>query len=95
MKKSNEIRQDFISFFEERGHRFVRSAPVVPHDDPTLLFSNSGMAQFKEVFLDDPRLNPNVLVKHVVAQKMVAFWILFAVYIYSVGAGKYLLKKHE
>tara|TARA_Y100001970_G_scaffold247938_1_gene317079 strand:+ start:1829 stop:4477 length:2649 start_codon:yes stop_codon:yes gene_type:complete len=51
MKKSNEIRQDFISFFEERGHRFVRSAPVVPHDDPTLLFSNSGMAQFKEVFL--------------------------------------------
>ena len=37
----------------------------------------------------------NVLVKHVIAQKMVAFWILFAVYIYSVGAGKYLLKKHE
>ncbi len=50
---------------------------------------------YSEVFLDDPRLNPNVLVKHVVAQKMVAFWILFAVYIYSVGAGKYLLKKHE
>ncbi len=51
MKKSNEIRQDFISFFENRGHRFVRSAPVVPIDDPTLLFSNSGMVQFKEVFL--------------------------------------------
>ena len=51
MKNSNEIRQDFISFFEEREHRFVRSAPVIPTDDPTLLFSNSGMAQFKEVFL--------------------------------------------
>ncbi len=51
MKNSNEIRHDFISFFEEREHRFVRSAPVVPNDDPTLLFSNSGMAQFKEVFL--------------------------------------------
>ena len=51
MKNSKQIRQEFISFFEDRGHRFVRSAPVVPNDDPTLLFSNSGMAQFKEVFL--------------------------------------------
>ena len=51
MKSSKQIRQEFISFFEERGHRFVRSAPVVPNDDPTLLFSNSGITQFKEVFL--------------------------------------------
>ena len=48
---------------------------------------------YSETILDDPRLNPNDLVKHVVAQKMIAFWILFAVYVYSVGLGKYLLRK--
>jgi len=48
---------------------------------------------YSEVVLDDPRINPASLVKHVIAQKMVVFWILFAVYIYSVGAGKYLFRK--
>ena len=48
---------------------------------------------YSEVVLDDPRVNPASLVKHVIAQKMVVFWILFAVYIYSVGAGKYLFRK--
>ena len=48
---------------------------------------------YSEVILDDPRVNADALVNHVVAQKMIAFWILFSVYIYSVGLGKYLFKR--
>ena len=47
----NEIRSGFLKFFEERGHRTVASSPLIPHDDPTLLFANAGMNQFKEIFL--------------------------------------------
>ena len=47
---------------------------------------------YSEVILDDPRINPDALVNHVVAQKLIVFWILFAVYIYSIGLGKYIYK---
>ena len=49
--KSSEIRAKFLKFFEERGHTIVASSPLVPANDPTLLFTNSGMVQFKDVFL--------------------------------------------
>ena len=51
MKNSREIREAFLKYFEEKGHKRIRSGPLVPEDDPTLLFVNAGMNQFKDVFL--------------------------------------------
>ncbi|MEL6942181.1 MAG: alanine--tRNA ligase, partial [Bacteroidota bacterium] len=63
MKKwtSREIRQQFLDFFEEKRHKIVASAPIVQKDDPTLMFTNAGMNQFKDFFLgnatpDNPRI---------------------------------------
>ncbi|HYE65141.1 MAG TPA: alanine--tRNA ligase [Pyrinomonadaceae bacterium] len=47
----NEIRETFLKYFERQGHRIVRSSPLLPANDPTLLFTNAGMNQFKDVFL--------------------------------------------
>ncbi|TDJ66272.1 MAG: alanine--tRNA ligase [Proteobacteria bacterium] len=54
--KTSEIRNEFLSFFEEKGHRRLASSPLVPANDPSLLFTNAGMVQFKDVFLglEDP-----------------------------------------
>ena len=48
---TNDIRRTFLEFFAQRGHRVVRSASLVPVHDPTLLFTNAGMNQFKDTFL--------------------------------------------
>src|ERR1700730_3266069 len=47
----SEVRQKFLDYFSARGHRVVRSSSLVPANDPTLLFTNAGMNQFKDVFL--------------------------------------------
>ena len=49
--KASEIRSTFLNYFESKGHTIVASSPVIPGDDPTLLFTNAGMNQFKDVFL--------------------------------------------
>src|SRR5688500_15663151 len=51
VKTADQIRSAFLRYFEERGHRPVSSSPLVPQNDPTLLFANAGMNQFKDVFL--------------------------------------------
>ena len=53
--KTNDIRQRFLTYFEEKGHTVVSSSPLVPHNDPTLLFTNAGMVQFKDGFLGKER----------------------------------------
>ena len=49
--KSSEIRQGFLDYFAEKNHEIVASSPLVPGNDPSLLFTNAGMVQFKDVFL--------------------------------------------
>ena len=50
-RSGSQIREDFLRFFEGKGHRRVHSSSLVPANDPTLLFTNAGMNQFKDVFL--------------------------------------------
>jgi alanyl-tRNA synthetase len=56
---SNELRAAFLEFFQENGHEIVSSSPLVPGNDPTLLFTNAGMVQFKDVFLGDDKRGYN------------------------------------
>ncbi len=53
--RSDDIRRMFIEYFVERGHTHVKSSPLIPKDDPTLLFTNAGMVQFKRVFLGEEK----------------------------------------
>jgi alanyl-tRNA synthetase len=51
----NEIRQLYLDYFQKHGHRIVRSSSLIPQDDPTLLFTNAGMVQFKRTFLGEEK----------------------------------------
>ena len=53
--KASEIRQSFLDFFREKGHEIVPSAPIVVKNDPTLMFTNAGMNQFKDYFLGNKK----------------------------------------
>ncbi|MCW8859251.1 MAG: alanine--tRNA ligase [Deltaproteobacteria bacterium] len=64
----NEIRARFLKYFEDRGHKVVSSSSLVPHNDPTLLFTNAGMNQFKDCFLGDEKRS---YVRAVTSQKCV------------------------
>ena len=55
MMTGNEIRQKFLEYFEKHGHKIVHSSPVYPPNDPTILFTNAGMNQFKDVFLGNEK----------------------------------------
>lgn len=50
MKTVSDIRSEFLGFFEKQGHTIVPSSSLVPQNDPTLMFTNAGMVQFKDVF---------------------------------------------
>ena len=62
MKSSNELRAAFLDYFVRQGHKVLPSGPLVPGNDPTLLFTNAGMVQFKDVFLGrEPAPHPRVV----------------------------------
>jgi len=65
---SNEIRSTFLNYFKKNGHEIVHSSPLVPHNDPTLMFANSGMVQFKNIFTGKEKKNYN---RAVTSQKCV------------------------
>jgi alanyl-tRNA synthetase len=58
MTSLRDIRRDFLNYFKDSGHEIVSSSPLVPRDDPTLLFTNAGMVQFKNVFTGQEKRNP-------------------------------------
>ena len=56
MQTTNDIRRAFLDFFASTGHEIVTSSPLVPHNDPTLMFTNAEMVQFKNVFIGQEKL---------------------------------------
>jgi alanyl-tRNA synthetase len=59
MMTGNDIRQLYLDYFKKHGHRVIRSSSLIPQDDPTLLFTNAGMVQFKRTFLGEEKRDYN------------------------------------
>ena len=55
--KSADIRAAFLEYFQSKGHKIVPSSPLIPWDDPTLIFVNAGMVQFKKIFLGTGKIS--------------------------------------
>ncbi|KAF7994135.1 hypothetical protein HCN44_011404 [Aphidius gifuensis] len=73
VKTAKEIRQGYLDFFKSKGHEYIHSSSTIPHDDPTLLFANAGMNQFKPIFLGtvDPNSDMSKWVRVVNSQKCI------------------------
>ena len=59
----HEIRQSFLNFFSQNDHKILKSSSLIPHNDTTLLFTNSGMVQFKNYFLGEKEVNDGQIKK--------------------------------
>lgn len=78
---ASKVRSTFISYFESKGHKYIPSSSTIPFEDPTLLFANSGMAQFKSIFLAtvDPSSDFGKLKRATNSQKCIRAGINFKI----------------